>query len=117
MKLSKGGNFLNGKNAKDGETVKFLDEGEIIPSERYKYDDGSPQKNLIFKVEYKGEEKQVKITKQSKVALMDTWGEETKNWVGKSATIFVFPTPDGSNKTIVLKPIVQMNPENIDWNP
>lgn len=117
MKVTKGGNFIKGENARDGEIVKFLDEGEIQTSDTFKYKDGNPVKSLVFKVVYKGEEKQMKVTMQSKVALIDAWGDETKLWIGKMATIFVFPTPDGQKKTIVLKPLVTVKPEDINWQP
>lgn len=117
MKVTKGGNYLKGDNVRDGDSIKFLDEGEIQTSDTFKYKDGNPVKSLVFKVEYKGEEKQMKVTMQSKVALIDAWGDETKGWIGKIATIFVFPTPDGTKKTIVLKPLQTVKPEDVKWEP
>lgn len=117
MKLTKPGNYVKAKEAMDGEIVKFKNEGEIQTSERFKYADGNPQKSLVFDVEYKGEIKQLKVTAQSKASLIEAWGDETKAWVDKCAAIFVMPTQDGKNKTIFLKPVKQMQAEDINWTP
>lgn len=118
MKLQQPGEYLKAKDVRDGEKVTFLDEGCIETSDKYKYENsGEPVKSLIFKVDYKTEQKKIKVVSQSKGSLIEAWGDETKNWIGKTATIFVFPAPNGKDKMIVLKPITDKKPEDIAWEP
>ena len=62
MKLSKGGgNWLKADQCKKGEIITFKDEGRIEESDKYKYDDGSPKKSLVFMVEHCGTDKQMRL--------------------------------------------------------
>lgn len=111
MKVKKSsGAFLKAKDAKPRSKVKFLDEGEWQESQNFKYEDGRPIIQLVFKVMYEGEEMLLKVNKASRVAMIEAFGDETKNWVGKEASIFILPTPNGKEKMIVLEPIVDGEP-------
>ena len=106
--LSKGGNYLKAEDAKKGEIVTFKDEGAWEESSKYKYDDGNPVKSYVMTVTYEGQEKKLKINKASRVALIDAFGNDTKKWIGRQASIFVMPTANGQNKTIILDPIMNL---------
>lgn len=103
--MERGGQFLKGKDVKKGATVEILDEGRWENSKKFTYEDGTPQKQCIFSVKYEGEEKQLKLNKASRVAMIDAFGDETRNWVGKRAKLIIMPTPSGNDKMIVLDPV------------
>ena len=105
MRMNTGGGYLKAKDVKNGEVIKFLDEGRWEASDKFKYESGDPVQNCIFKVEYQGDEKQYRINKASRVAMIEAFGDESKDWVGKQATMMVIPTPNGNDKMIVLQPI------------
>lgn len=115
VKVSLGGNYLKAANVKDGEVVMFLDEGRVETSDKYTYDDGNPQKYFVMTVDYKGEKKNIKITASSKSSLIEAWGDETQNWIGKKATILVIPVQN-NNKSILLKPVTG-GPADVEWEP
>ena len=104
MKLSKGGNWLSAKNCNEGSIVTFLDEGEWRNSQKFTYDDGTSVRQLVFRVEHEGEEKQLTIIKPSRLALIEAFGDDTIEWVGKQATIELALNTQGG-KSIMLKPI------------
>lgn len=106
MKITKGGNYIKAKDAKKGAIIEILDEGKWETSEKFKYEDGTPQKQLIFTVRYEGEEKQFRMNKSSRIAMIEAFGEESKTWIGKQAKIIIMPTPNGNDKMIVLDPIL-----------
>ena len=116
MKMSRGGSYLKAKDAKDEQIIMFLDAGRKEQSDKFKYPDGNPMIMDIFKVEYKGEQKEFKLNKASRVAMIDAFGDESTNWIGKKAKIFVMPTPNGNDKMMVLKPIVDKQSEKEAWD-
>lgn len=118
MKMSKGGNFLKAKDVKRGAIIEILDEGRWEDSQKFTYSDGNPVKQCIFKVRYEGEEKDLKVNKASRVNLIDAFGEESKNWIGKCARIIVMATPNGGDKMIVLDPVLEEKATNdaVAWD-
>lgn len=104
MKLNNSSPWLSAKNCKEGETVKFLDEGEWRDSTRFTYDDGNSVRQLIFKVEHNGEEKQLTVIKPSRQVLIEAWGNDTIEWVNKVAEIELALNTQGG-KSIILKPL------------
>ena len=105
MKVSIGGSYLKADPMLKGKTIKFVNEGEIETSDKYTYEDGTPIKHLVFEVDLGGEKKKLRVNKASKVSMIEAFGEETKDWIGKEARIIVMPTPNGDKKMIVLEPI------------
>ena len=106
------GNYLRAKDARKGAIVKILDEGAWEKSEKFKNEDGSPVNQFIVNVEYEGEKRKLKFTKGSRVALIEAFGDESKNWIGKTARIMIVPTPNGNDKSILLDPIVEAQPDH-----
>lgn len=115
MKLTKGGQFMKAEGVDKGATVVFKDAGEIQTSDKYTYEDGSPRKNLVFTVEYKGEDKKLRLNNASKINLIEAWGEETKDWIGKSAVIHILPAPNGINKMIILESVNGKPKQEVQW--
>ena len=114
MKMSKGGEYLKAKDAKRGAVIEVLDEGHWEESKKFTYEDGSPQQQCVFRVRYEGEEKLLKFNKASRVAMIDAFGEESKTWIGKKAKLIIMPTPNGSDKMIVLDPIISAEGKTSD---
>jgi len=104
MKLNKGGQWLSAKNCTEGSVVEFLDEGEWRNSQKFTYDDGTSVRQLVFRVKHENEEKQLTIIKPSRLALIEAWGDDTLEWVGKKATIKLALNTQGG-KSIILQPI------------
>ncbi len=111
MKLSESGaKWLSAKNCTEGSIVEFLDEGVWKDSTRFTYDDGNPVRQLVFKVKHEDEEKQLTIIKPSRVAMIEAFGDDTLEWVGKKATIKLALNTQ-SGKSIILQPIGQTKPK------
>ena len=107
MKIGSGGEYLKAKTADKGETIEFKDAGKIVESDRYTYEDGSPKKDYVFEVYYKKEIKLLRVNKASRTAMIEAFGDETNDWIGKKAKIMIMPTPNGDNKMIVLDPMTE----------
>lgn len=114
MRMDKGGTYLKAKDAERGAIIEILDEGHWEESKKFTYEDGSPQQQCVFKIRYKGEEKNMKLNKASRVAMIDAFGEESKGWIGKTAKLIIMPTPNGNDKMIVLDPVVSKNGKTAD---
>lgn len=113
MKLSEsGGVWLSAKNCQEGQIVEFLTEGEWRNSQKFTYDDGNPVRQLVFKVKHENEEKQLTIIKPSRLALIEAWGDDTLEWVGKKATIKLALNTQGG-KSIILQPIVDKSEKTL----
>lgn len=96
--------WLSAKNCKDGDEIEFLNAGDWVESTRFKYDDGNPVKQLIFKVKHEGEEKQLTLIKGSREAMIEAFGNDTLSWVGQKATIGLALNTKGT-KSVLLTPI------------
>lgn len=93
VKLSKG-SFLTAKTVKTGDIITILSEGQWEEND-FLNDDGSKQKQFNMTVDYKGEEKTLKFTKASRDAFFTKYGDETKEWIGKSGQITLIPATNG----------------------
>lgn len=114
MKLSESGaKWLSAKNCTEGSIVEFLDEGVWKDSTRFTYDDGNPVRQLVFKVKHENEEKQLTIIKPSRVALVEAWGDDTLEWVGKKATIKLALNTQGG-KSIILQPFGEVKTKEVE---
>ena len=94
--------WLKGADIKDGDKIKFLDAGEIVPS-KFTDKNGSPKTQFNITVEYKGETKRLTVNFQSQRLLVQVYGNVTETWIGKEATMFQIPTPQGK-QAILCKP-------------
>jgi len=119
VKLSTGGNFIKGEDVKHGDSVKFLDEGEWSENQKYKYPDGNPRWDFICKVDHNGDEKKMRINATNKKALIAAWGDETKDWIGKTAkmTLETALVAGERRKMILLEPDgAKPTKEEIAWD-
>lgn len=89
-KVILGAKFLKVKEVKNGDLIRFVDEGVWVESKTFKYKDGNPQQQLQFQVEdSNGETKTFSMNKINRETLTAAWGRDTKNWIGKFAEITV----------------------------
>jgi hypothetical protein len=105
MKLNDNSVWLNAKSCKDGDIIVILNEGEWRDSTKFTYDDGNPVKQLVFKVKHEDEEKQLTLIKNSRIAMIAAFGDDTVEWVGKKAAIKLALNTQGG-KSIILEPVV-----------
>jgi len=104
MKLNENTNWISAKTCTDGSIITFLDEGAWIESTKFTYDDGNPVKQFIIKVKHEGDEKQITLIKGSRTAMIEAYGDDTLNWIGKQAKINLALNTKGT-KSIMLAPV------------
>lgn len=80
-------NYVKTTDVLGGEIITFKSEGEWVESKRFTYNDGSPKKDFIIKVEINGEEKDMRLNQTNRDILINVYGKETKEWIGQTATI------------------------------
>lgn len=75
------GDFLNFKSTKDGDVCTILDEGSMEYSDTLKKD--------MFNIKVDHNKKSKTYSPNNKIGktLQEAFGEDTKDWVGKSFTI------------------------------
>lgn len=81
------GNYLKTADTEGGDIVTFKNEGEWIESNMYKYPDGNPKVDFVIKIDFKGDEKLMRLNKTNRDILVGTYGKDTAEWVGKTARI------------------------------
>lgn len=107
MKIGSNKKYLSSKNLKGGEIITIKDEGIIEDSNRFKYPDGNPMKNYVFTVELDGQDISMNINKTSRVQLSAAFGDESKEWVGKKATILKEMDRKSGKYCLYLDPIIE----------
>ena len=81
-KVSISGEFAKvGEDFKDGDIIKILNAGEIIPGEW-----GDRQ---MFKISVSTGEKNLSFNQTSVNNLIDVFGEDTQKWVGQNVKVWV----------------------------
>ena len=81
-KVSISGEFAKvGEDFKDGDIIKILNAGEIIPGEW-----GDRQ---MFKISVSTGEKHLSFNQTSVNNLIDVFGEDTQKWVGQNVKVWV----------------------------
>ena len=89
MKLQAKRNWLKSENVKNGDTLTFTNEGEIVTSPKYTYPDGTPKKDLVIKATHNGAEVDFTINATNKKTLISSFGDDTALWNGKSVKIAI----------------------------
>jgi hypothetical protein len=107
MKLSGARNYLKSEDVKQGDLITFLDEGAFVPSAKYTYSDGTPRKDFLLKVKHNDVEKDMRLNATNKKLLIKAFGEETKDWISKTAKISTADIMVSGKmmKTIVMQPV------------
>jgi hypothetical protein len=76
----------------NGDTVKILNKGEMVSGE---YGD-----QFVFSIETRNGEKNANFNQSSINVLIDDFGEETEDWVGKEVTVLTKKGMFGGKKSI-----------------
>lgn len=79
--------FLKTADVMTNDEIKFLNEGEWVENKKFTYPDGSPKQDFVIKVLYGSDEKDMRLNKTNREALIKAYGKDTANWVGKTAKI------------------------------
>jgi hypothetical protein len=78
-----------GVNVKDGDLVEFVNEGTETMSD-YKDKNGAPKLKINITVKLaNGKEVEASLNIPSRKNLVEAYGRDSKNWVGKSARVNV----------------------------
>src|SRR3990167_10291767 len=114
------GSFLKSDKVKNGDIVTIKDAGSVQISEKFKtkLPDGTeiPKKQYVFKVEFKGVEKNLSMNKMSRDNLSAAYTNDTEAWIGQKASIEMCLFPNGK-RGIVLSPIVEVKEIHEDEPP
>ncbi|MBA7553910.1 hypothetical protein ES705_46514 [subsurface metagenome] len=78
------GNFLKAEDCKGGEVCKILDEGEITELTN---PEGKVKTVMNFQIKIGDQEKTFTPNKTNGNVLVEAFGEETGNWIGKEFKI------------------------------
>lgn len=113
VKLTTAKNWLKSENVKSGDLITFLDEGQIVPSAKYTYEDGTPRKDFILKVKHNDVDCDLRLNATNKKILIKAFGEETADWVGKTAKLTTADIMVSGKlmKTIIMQPVGGKNTE------
>jgi hypothetical protein len=103
------GNYLKAEDCKGGEIIEFLSIGTL---EEIKSPEGDIKEVLNYEVSINGSKKTFTPNKTNGNILMEAFGEDDKNWVGKKCTIELINVNvfGKVKKSIVVKPIVEEKP-------
>lgn len=78
-----GGNFLKASDLEPGDWAEIKSEADWIDSSFTK-EDGTKQQQYVCNVEYKGEERRMKLTQASCIALVEGgFGDDSGDWINK----------------------------------
>ena len=81
------GNYVKTADVSNGDMITFKSQGDWIENTRYQYPDGNNKVDFVIKVEIKGEEKSMRMNATNRKVIIAAYGEETQDWVGKTARI------------------------------
>ncbi len=80
------GNFLNADNCEADDIGVFIDEGKLIDREK----NGNQWKQLVITISVAEKEYVHSFRSQEGKRFQDTYGKDTKNWIGqKFKTVFI----------------------------
>ena len=88
-------NYLNVKDVKDGEAVRFLSDGELI-------ENSFGKKKYSFYVEHNGSQKVLQISAPQVRQLVNLLGGDSKAWIGKSVILELKQIQLFDNKAMTL---------------
>ena len=99
--------FISAKTMQGGEIITIKNEGGWVVNQKFTYPDGTPRNDFQMAVDVAGEERILNVNKTNRDALSKAWGEETKDWIGKQATIRLIDCMVSGKmiKTIILEPM------------
>lgn len=71
-----------GTDFEEGDIIKILNGGDIVTTE---YGD-----SIVFKIETKNGERNMRMNQTSQNYIIDAFGDESSDWVGKEVKVWVF---------------------------
>lgn len=83
-------------DVKNGDTVKILDGGTVEANNNY------PGESTNFKIKTKNGEKKVGFNQKTTNILIEEFGDETEEWIGKEVKVLIHKTIIAGNKRNVL---------------
>ncbi len=89
VKLGSSKNYLKVADLLGGEVVAFCSEGEWVESRKFTYDDGTPRRNFVIKVQLAGadEPKDMTLNKTNRDTLIEAYSDDTVCWLGKKVRL------------------------------
>lgn len=113
--FGKKNNFIKAENTKNHDLIKFLNEGEIKVSTKFTYPEltskgtkhpkaGQFREEMHFEIEFSGKTWNMRLNSNSYKNLSEKWGVDTKEWIGKKASITLMPMMNGDGKWMMLNP-------------
>ena len=81
-----GGKYLKTAEVEAGDIITFKDAGSWVET-KWTYDDGNPKSAFQITVDHKGEDKTMNLSGGNREILKSVYGDETNEWIGKTATI------------------------------
>ena len=101
-------NFIKATELKNGDTIKFLTEGEWVENKKFQNPDGSPKNQLIFKVEFQGVERDFSLNATNRNAMKEAFGKDTALWVGREAMVekVKMAVAGGVKEVVILTPVM-----------
>lgn len=113
MKYNKsaGGPWIDADKIVSGTKAKLVSEC-ILQDSKYTYPDGNAKKENIAQIRIQGdtEAKNIRINWSSIYALMEAFGEDSKDWIGKILTVKTLDAMVGDT----MRTIVYLIPEGFD---
>lgn len=107
MKLTSARTYLKTEDIKQGDQITILDGGEFVASAKYTYQDGTPRKDLLFKVKHNDHDVSMRLNATNKKVLVAAFGEETESWIGKMVKLDTANVMVSGKmmKTIIMLPV------------
>ena len=81
------GNYVKTVDVNSGDIIVFKSAGDWKENTRYQYDDGNNKMDFVMKVDFNGEEKDMRINATNRKTLIAAYGDDTEAWIGKTAKI------------------------------
>lgn len=113
VKLNEGGNYLKTADTKQGDVIKFLNEGVWAENSKYTYPDGNPRMDFIMRVEHGGAEKKFRVNKTNRDLLVEAWGNDTADWINKTAKVELIKSMIAGK----LQNMIVLHPEGMTKSP
>jgi hypothetical protein len=114
MVILGGGNFLKADAVKDGDKVKFVDEGAWVENTQYTYDDGKPKQDFLIGVSLNDEAGSYtfRLNKKNRDALSKAWGSDTAKWIGNACPVVVKDIEVAGKDYKAIR----VQPEEVEWD-
>ena len=97
-----GTKYYSGKKAKDGDVITFVDEGAWVDT-KFKKDDGSIRRAFQMTIEVNNEQCVFNLNKKNSDVLVEAWGHETKEWIGRKAKVTLKEAEIAGEDMIVIR--------------